>query len=52
MTGTVFAIVMLAALLHAIWNAMVKGGADKAASMTAVTADTRPSRIEPKWVSW
>ena len=36
MTGTVFAIVMLAALLHAIWNAMVKGGADKAASMTAV----------------
>ena len=36
MSGTVFAIVMLAAALHAIWNALVKGGADKAAAMGAV----------------
>ncbi|MDF0601128.1 EamA family transporter [Psychromarinibacter sp. C21-152] len=36
MTAGVFAIVLLAALLHAGWNAMVKGGADKAAAMTAV----------------
>jgi Predicted permease, DMT superfamily len=36
MTGTVFAVVMLAAALHAAWNALVKGGADKSASMVAV----------------
>lgn len=36
MTGTVFGIVILAALLHAVWNALVKGGADKITAMTAV----------------
>lgn len=36
MSGLVFAMILAAALLHAIWNALVKGGADKAASMTAV----------------
>lgn len=36
MSGVVFAVVLLAAALHAIWNALVKGGADKAASMGAV----------------
>ena len=36
MSGGVFLIVMLAAALHAGWNAIVKGGGDKAASMTAV----------------
>ena len=36
MTGLIFAMVMAAALLHAIWNALVKGGSDKAAAMTAV----------------
>ncbi|MBY6067400.1 DMT family transporter [Leisingera aquaemixtae] len=36
MSGTVFAVVLLAAALHATWNALVKGGADKTASMTAV----------------
>lgn len=36
MTGAVFAIVMLAALLHATWNALVKGSADKTVSMVAV----------------
>jgi drug/metabolite transporter (DMT)-like permease len=33
---TVFAVVLFAALLHASWNALVKGGSDKAAAMTAV----------------
>ncbi len=36
MTATVFAVVLLAALLHALWNALVKGGADTAAAMAAV----------------
>lgn len=36
MSTTVFLIVLLAALLHATWNALVKGGADKTVSMTAV----------------
>ncbi|SLN58538.1 EamA-like transporter family protein [Roseovarius litorisediminis] len=36
MSGGVFAIVMLAALLHAAWNALVKGGADKTVAMVAV----------------
>ncbi|WP_172291887.1 EamA family transporter [Pseudoruegeria sp. HB172150] len=36
MSTTVFVVVLFAALLHAVWNALVKGGADKAASMTAV----------------
>lgn len=36
MSGTVFAVVLLAALLHATWNALVKGGADKGAGMAAV----------------
>lgn len=36
MSGFVFLVVMLAALLHATWNALVKGGSDKSAAMTAV----------------
>ncbi|MCB1390558.1 MAG: EamA family transporter [Rhodobacteraceae bacterium] len=36
MNGGVFAVVMLAAALHAGWNALVKGGADKSAAMVAV----------------
>lgn len=36
MSTTIFLIVLLAALLHAVWNAIVKGAADKATSMTAV----------------
>lgn len=36
MTGAVFAAVLLAAGLHAVWNALVKGGEDKAAGMVAV----------------
>ena len=36
MSTTVFLAVLLAALLHATWNALVKGGADKHLAMTAV----------------
>lgn len=36
MTTTIFLIVLLAALLHATWNALVKGAADKSTSMMAV----------------
>lgn len=36
MTETVFIAVLLAAFLHAAWNAMVKGGADKRVTMAAV----------------
>jgi len=36
MTGGVFLAVLAAALLHASWNAMVKGGADKRVNMSAV----------------
>ena len=36
MSGLVFAAVLLAALLHASWNALLKGGADKDVSMAAI----------------
>ncbi|PWE32083.1 hypothetical protein DDZ14_11550 [Maritimibacter sp. 55A14] len=36
MSAGVFAIVLLAALLHAVWNALVKSGADKTVAMLAV----------------
>ncbi len=36
MTTTVFFAVLTAAFLHAAWNAMVKGGADKRVTMAAV----------------
>lgn len=36
MTLTVFLVVMLAAALHAVWNALVKGGQDKTLNMSAV----------------
>lgn len=36
MSGSVFAVVVLAAVLHALWNALVKGAADKAAAMVGV----------------
>lgn len=36
MTATVFIAVIGAALLHAVWNAVVKGGADKWVSMAAI----------------
>lgn len=36
MSAGIFALVLLAALLHAVWNALVKGGSDKSAAMMAV----------------
>lgn len=36
MSLTVFLVVLLAAMLHALWNALVKGGGDKGVSMAAV----------------
>ena len=36
MSGIVFLAVIGAAVLHAAWNALVKGGADKTLSMGAV----------------
>lgn len=36
MTAGIFALVLVAACLHAVWNALVKGGGDKDVSMAAV----------------
>ena len=35
-SGTVFLVVLSAAVLHAVWNALVKGGSDKHLGMAAV----------------
>ena len=45
MTPIVFLAVLLAALLHATWNALVKGGADKYASMLAITLGHVPPAL-------
>lgn len=42
MSTTVFLTVMLAAMLHAIWNALVKGGSDKHLAMAAVVIGHMP----------
>ncbi|MEB8433577.1 DMT family transporter [Cocleimonas sp. KMM 6892] len=42
MTTTVFFAVILAALLHAVWNAIVKGGNDKRLNMAAVVMGSIP----------
>lgn len=42
MTSPVFLVVILAALLHATWNAVVKSGADKHVSMAAVVIGHLP----------
>ena len=42
MTWSIFAAVLLAALLHASWNALVKGSDDKVVGMTAVTVGHAP----------
>ncbi|WP_226780138.1 DMT family transporter [Oceaniglobus trochenteri] len=42
MTLLVFCAVLLAALLHASWNALLKGGADKRLSMCAITVGAVP----------
>ena len=42
MSTTVFIAVIAAAILHATWNALVKGGADKLLAMTAVVLGHAP----------
>jgi len=42
MSTTVFLVVMTAALLHALWNALVKNGDDKFISMTAMMLGQAP----------
>jgi drug/metabolite transporter (DMT)-like permease len=42
LSATVFLAVLLAALLHATWNALVKGGGDKHASMAVVVIGHLP----------
>ena len=45
MSLTVFLAVILAAFLHAGWNAIVKGGADKGLAMTAVVLGHVPCAL-------
>lgn len=45
MSTTVFLAVILAAFLHASWNAMVKGGGDKDAAMAAVVLGHLPAAL-------
>ena len=45
MSLTVFIIVILAAFLHAVWNAMVKKGEDKYVSLTAIVLGHIPIAI-------
>ena len=45
MSGIVFLCVIGAALLHATWNALVKGSADKALSMGAVVIGHMPAAL-------
>jgi len=59
MSGGVFAAVLAAAFLHAAWNAMVKGGADKRVTMAAVMLGHVPPAAlallfvdAPAWDSW
>ena len=42
MTSTVFLAVILAALLHAVWNAIVKGGNDKRLNMAGLVMGSIP----------
>lgn len=51
MTTTVFLAVIGAAILHASWNALVKGGADKLVSLTAVMLGHTPFAIVAVLVS-
>jgi drug/metabolite transporter (DMT)-like permease len=59
MSLSVFAIVLFAAVLHAVWNAIVKGGSDKllmtilvVSSSGAVAASILPFLAPPAAASW
>ena len=45
MTTTVFLVVIAAALLHALWNALLKSGADKFVGMSAVMMGQMPLAV-------
>lgn len=45
MSVTVFLAVIAAAILHAVWNALVKGGSDKHLAMTAVVLGSLPIAV-------
>ena len=45
MASTTFFIIILAAILHAGWNAVVKGGEDKLLQMTAVMSGHIPFAV-------
>tara|TARA_B100000287_G_C20601140_1_gene768135 strand:- start:340 stop:1176 length:837 start_codon:yes stop_codon:yes gene_type:complete len=45
MTTTTFLVILFAAILHAVWNALVKGGSDKLLQMAAVSAGHIPFAI-------
>tara|TARA_A100001015_G_scaffold300895_1_gene386979 strand:+ start:1175 stop:1345 length:171 start_codon:yes stop_codon:yes gene_type:complete len=45
MASTTFFIIILAAVLHAGWNAVVKGGEDKLLQMTAVMSGHIPFAV-------
>lgn len=58
MTAGIFALVLVAACLHAVWNALVKGGGDKGVAMAAVVlgqgacgAAVLPFVPSPAWES-
>jgi len=59
MTGGIFAMVIGAALLHALWNALVKSGADKTLGIAAVVTGQGiiavlviPFAAMPDWACW
>ncbi len=59
MSGSIFLMVIGAALLHAIWNALVKGGGDKTLSIAAVVVGqaifallVMPFVPIPDWQCW
>ncbi|MGJ8617470.1 MAG: EamA family transporter [Sulfitobacter sp.] len=59
MSLLVFTAVLCAALLHAVWNALVKGGADKRTNMACVILGHTPVALLvlcfvplPAWESW
>ena len=59
MSAFVFTIVLMAAVLHAGWNALVKGGRDKSAAMVAVVFGQAIAGVlvliwvpVPSWDSW
>ena len=51
MSAAVFVVVVLAAFLHATWNALVKGSSDKHVGMLGISVGRVPDRIAAASVS-